>query len=77
MEEVLIQQENSQELFKAIAQLPEQKRDLIYMKYVLDMSIEEIAQQFGVKPASVRVYLHRIRQQAKSMLRKEHVEDEQ
>lgn len=74
-EEVLVQQENVQELAEAIGKLPEQQRDIIYMKYIINLSDGEIAQQLGISPDSVRVYLHRARRQARAVLQKERNED--
>ena len=71
MEEMIVQQENAEEVSQALSKLPERQREMIYLKYILDLSDNEIAQQLGISPNSVRVYLHRARQQAKVILREE------
>jgi len=75
-EELIVQQENVEEVSQALSKLPERQREMIYMKYILDLSDNEIAQLLGMNPDSVRVYLHRARQQAKVILREELLKDE-
>ena len=75
-EELIEHQENVEEVSHAINQLPERQRTMLYLKYILDLSDNEIAQLLGISPDSVRVYLHRARQQARAILREERFKDE-
>lgn len=58
-EEALIRQCEQEEVHKMLGQLHESYRDVLTMKYLYGMSDPEIAEVMGIKPASVRVVLHR------------------
>lgn len=55
-------------LNSAIIKLPQRERHLLEKKYVLQFSDEEIAKDFGVKPASVRVMLMRTKQRLRTLV---------
>lgn len=52
---------NQDNLANAILQLPSKERSLIERKYILQHSDQQIAEDFDVKPASIRVMLYRAR----------------
>ncbi|AUS98014.1 RNA polymerase subunit sigma-54 [Clostridium thermosuccinogenes] len=64
----LIRQEEIELLADAITKLPQGQKDLLYFKYMLDMSDQDIAQILGIAPNSVRQYLTRARRNAKSLM---------
>lgn len=64
----LIRQEEMELLTDAISKLPQSQKDLLYFKYILDMSDQDIAQVLGIAPSSVRQYLTRARRNAKSLM---------
>lgn len=76
IEDTLIFHETIKSLSDAVLQLPEKQRDLLYFKYILDMSDTEIAENFGIGPNSVRQYLTRAQREAEKLMEKEgnHVE---
>jgi len=61
------------DLWKVILRLPEQHKDVLYFKYVLDLHDTEIAQALSIMPASVRQLLTRARRAAKRLLEDEEV----
>ena len=67
----IIHQEKLKEMGSAILRLPEKGKDLLYFKYILEMSNEELSEIMGIAPASVRQYLTRARRKAKSLMDKE------
>ncbi|MEA4894678.1 MAG: sigma-70 family RNA polymerase sigma factor [Oscillospiraceae bacterium] len=71
LDDRLIQQEESYLLERAISLLPQSQKDLLYFKYLLDMSDQEIAEVLGIAPNSVRQYLTRARRNAKKLIEKE------
>ena len=48
-----------QNLMESIKKLPERDRDIIMMKYDLELSDQEIADVLGIKETSVRMTVHR------------------
>lgn len=71
IEDRIIRQEEIAELGNAILKLPEQQKNLLYFKYVLEMHDREIAGILNIAPDSVRQYLTRARRQAKELMDKE------
>lgn len=67
----LIRQEELESLHNAICNLPQKQKDLLYFKYILELSDQEIAEIFGIAPNSVRQYLTRARRNAKKFMQKE------
>nr|WP_081579701.1 sigma-70 family RNA polymerase sigma factor [Oscillibacter ruminantium] len=67
----LIQEEDITSLRHAISLLPQSQKDLLYFKYLLDMSDPEIAETIGISPDSVRQYLTRARRNARRLMEKE------
>lgn len=70
-EERLVQQEELELLNIAFSKLPQSQKDLLYYKYILEMSDKDIAEILGIAPASVRQYLTRARRKAKKLIEKE------
>jgi len=73
-EERFIRQEETELLACAVSRLPQNQKDLLYFKYILDMSDKEISEILGIAQDSVRQYLTRARRNAKKLMEKE-VED--
>ena len=71
LDDRLIRQEESYLLEKAISLLPQSQKDLLYFKYLLDMSDQAIAEVLGIAPNSVRQYLTRARRNAKKLIERE------
>jgi len=70
-EEKLIRQEDIKLLKDAICRLPQPQKDLLYYKYILEMSDEKIAEILEIAPNSVRQYLTRARRSAKKIIETE------
>ena len=69
--ERLIQQEEAEFISDAISKLPQNKQDVLYFKYILEMSDEEIAKILDIASNSVRQCLTRARRNAKKLMEKE------
>jgi RNA polymerase sigma-70 factor (ECF subfamily) len=63
--------ERGEMLGKALEQLSDRDRDLLYFKYTMDMTCQEIAKLIGVKPDSVKVLIKRARDRAFILLKDE------
>lgn len=70
-EERLVQQEDLELLNIAFYKLPQSQKDLLYYKYILEISDKDIAEILGIAPASVRQYLTRARRAVKKLIEKE------
>lgn len=75
-EEGLLLAENRELVRRAMRRLTEAERELILQRYYLEHSYEEIGQQRGEKPDSVRVRLFRIRKKLLGLLKEEGYEHE-
>ncbi|MDO4539613.1 MAG: RNA polymerase sigma factor [Syntrophomonadaceae bacterium] len=75
--ELMAQQERAEEMIAIMMRLSPAQRDAFYMKYVLELSHDQIAQNLNLSPDSVRVYLHRARHRMRNILREEREESEQ
>lgn len=65
-----IEIDESKEAFgKLLEMLSEQDRTLIYCKYYLEMSDQDIAATYGLKQNNVRVYISRARQRLKKLMK--------
>lgn len=49
-------------VLQELAKLEERERHMVYLKYVDDLSIREIAEEFSLTEENVKVRLHRIRE---------------
>jgi len=63
--------EPSDEVFRAVRQLPPNQRAAVVLFYFEDRPISEIADFLGCAPATARVHLHRARQSLASHLHEE------
>jgi len=71
-----VKQEELEALSKAIMKLPQSQKDLLYFKYILEMSDKEIAEILRIAPNSVRQYLTRARREAKKLIEKEAISND-
>ncbi len=55
----------------AIRTLPDRERDALMMRYFREMTDEEIAAEWGLKPGSIRVILSRARKHLAQRLQRE------
>lgn len=67
----LVRQEQMESLGKAISLLPQGQKDLLYFKYLLEMSDQEIGETLGIAANSVRQYLTRARRNARRLMEEE------
>jgi len=68
VDERLIQEHELELLSKAILQLPEKTKNILYFKYLLGMTDEQISQIYSISTDSVRMYLSRARKDAKRLI---------
>lgn len=69
--EKLVRQEELLALCDTLSHLPRNQKELLYFKYNIEMSNQEIAELLGISPDSVREYLTRARRSAKKLMEKE------
>ena len=70
IEEIVISQERFDLLAKIWDELDEYNRRLLESYYILEKSMPEIAEELGIKPASVRMALTRARSAARKAMEK-------
>ncbi|RDB63227.1 RNA polymerase subunit sigma-24 [Gordonibacter sp. 28C] len=56
------------DVWEAVGSLPESQRDVVHLRCEEGYEVDEIAEILGVKPATVRVRLHRARKALRTML---------
>ena len=71
IEDKIVSKEEKAVLVNAILKLPEKYKNLLYFKYILEKSDEEIAKILSIAPHSVRQYLTRARREARKIMEKE------
>lgn len=71
VESQLVREEICRRFGEVWPQLSERNRILLESKYILGKSDRELAEDFGMKPDSVRMALYRARNEAKKLLVKE------
>lgn len=59
----LFEAENYGELIDRIKNLPEKKKNILYMKYMLEMDNAQIAKAAGISDSNLRVLIHRIKKE--------------
>lgn len=69
VDEALIREAEVRQLHTALDTLKQRQRDLLNMRYFLNLSDEEIAETYGLKPASVRCLLSRARKELADIIR--------
>jgi RNA polymerase sigma-70 factor, ECF subfamily len=60
--------ESSQDLLEALAKLPPRERGAVTLFYLADLDTTEVARILGMRPATVRVHLHRGRNRLRTLL---------
>jgi RNA polymerase sigma-70 factor (ECF subfamily) len=63
------------EVVAALRRLSPKQRAAVVLRYEADLTIEETARRMGVRPATVRVHLHRGRRRLRELLGAEEVDD--
>lgn len=74
-DDALLEEADHQQLRRMLGTLEPRQRDLLHMKYFLGISDEEIADSYGLKPASVRSLLSRARKALAEAIRREQDEE--
>ncbi len=64
----LLEEAGGERIRQAIRALPPREKDIMLMKYFREMTDEEIAEEIGVRPVSVRVHLSRARKHLAQLL---------
>lgn len=64
----LLEEAGVERIRQAIRALPPREKDIMLMKYFREMTDEEIAEEIGVRPVSVRVHLSRARKHLAQLL---------
>lgn len=59
------------DVLKALEELPRQQKEVCVLHYLLDHSVEQIAEGLGVTPGTVKTQLHRARKALAARLRRE------
>lgn len=62
-EQTLLRRERQKELSDAVGQLPQAAQDLLYFKYILELSNEVLAKQYGTSQENIRQRLCRARRE--------------
>jgi RNA polymerase sigma-70 factor (ECF subfamily) len=55
-------------LSKTLADIPQRQREALVLHYVIDLSIEQVAKEMGIRPGTVKSMLSRGRTHMKSLL---------
>ena len=71
IEEILLLKEEIHTLLSVMDQLREEERTLLYGRYLLGLSDEEVAETIQCKPSSVRMKLTRVRRKVMDMMMKQ------
>lgn len=66
--DTIIKNEQYRALYRAIALIPEEQREIITLFYFSDFSVREIALTTGKSESNVKVLLHRARKSIKNIL---------
>jgi RNA polymerase sigma-70 factor (ECF subfamily) len=64
----------SQALWAAVQRLGQSDQQIVYLRYFLDMSVDETAQSLGVPPGTVKSRLHRALGRLRSVIEREYPE---
>lgn len=68
VEDQVLKQQELECLRDAVFRLPEKQRDLLYFKYMLELSDAEIAKLLNISTPSVRQYLTRARRATRALM---------
>ena len=69
-EQIIAQQENTQTIQQAILSLPLKYREVIVLRHLQDLSYVEISNILKIPPGTIKIRLHRAREQLKNILSK-------
>jgi len=58
-EQRTLERESHDAMIRALARLPQRQREVLTMRYYLDLSEAEIADALGISPGSVKAHAHR------------------
>lgn len=67
-EEICIKKESRTELWETVDGLSERDRDLIYFKYQLDLSMDELCEVLNISEKSIRQCLFRARKRVRTLM---------
>lgn len=67
VEDLVLYRQDTSDLWKTIFCLPERQKDLLYLKYVLELDDAQIAKGYNISPAGVRQALTRARRAVKRL----------
>jgi RNA polymerase sigma-70 factor (ECF subfamily) len=70
-DQLLEQQQTRATVRAAIAQLPDNYREVLILRDIEEMSTQEVAEMLSMTPVAVKVRLHRARQALSTLLRRE------
>lgn len=62
-ERLVVESEDYHALVDRIKNLPEKKKNLLYMKYILEMDVPEISNATGTSVSTLHVIFHRIKKE--------------
>jgi RNA polymerase sigma-70 factor (ECF subfamily) len=68
--------ETQQAVQEVLAQLPEQQRAVLVLRYFQEMSLEEMAEMLNCSVAAVKVRLHRARNSFRRLFQKRHPQED-
>jgi RNA polymerase sigma-70 factor (ECF subfamily) len=63
--------EQAQELWRAIQQLKQTDQQVVYLRYFLELSVEEVAEVMGVAEGTVKSRLHRALQRLRAVIQRD------
>ncbi len=72
MEEIIISKENGKEIRECLGELNQTMRELLRLKYDLELSYKEISILLGMKEEQVKTYLYRAREAFKKKWREKY-----
>ena len=68
VDDKLIEKHELELLSNAILKLPEKQKNILYFKYLLEMSDEQISKIYSISANSVRTYVSRARKDARKLM---------
>lgn len=68
--------ERSEQITDAVSQLSDVAREIVFLRFVEDLSIDEIASACSLPTGTVKSHLHRAKQELKRMLTETEISDE-
>ena len=68
-EAAVLSSEERREVVRALRRLPERQRDVLVLRYYLDLSDDQIAGDLGISPSTIRSTRHRALASLERLLR--------